>query len=774
MSSLVVSGLGTHLLVTLGLGGGGSDSEFSVASATALDRFSVRVTFTDPPNKLNPASSHDALNPALWSLSGPGAATVEVVLSVPDDALSVDLFLSGALVAGDWTVTATDTIFGDDDETLVPPLSADFEVSALVAATPLDGGATEEERILRKHLNPVLAGPAWDALIEAIDDSDQDTWGDARAARDQMHVSSAGGQFLDRRAGDRGLARPSGVGMADGPFRTLALTLSNRRVTDRAMHDLLEAFYTADSTRAWLDADIGPYELRDGDTLELLFGEQRAVTVEFERADAQRIARATAAEVVAVINRQLRAAGVGGYAAVRTDVTTGEASLRLYSDARGLPSALRVLGGRAELALGFLDNLCPDLVDFGTWDVTASPDTPGRVRWTLSDATDFDLLLVRPGDRVLVYGEEFDEELRGTHEIVDVYVAYPGAVLTQWFEIESLEDMAQSAVSQVVASSLVFLRPAMRTIYDNPRRAYASQAGVGMTLTMPVTSPAVARTVGSASYLHSAAVIDIVDVDRTDTIVTVETDTAHGLTAGNQVFVDGLVGSRANGLFVVVEVASSTVFTYATEATSSVAWADGATCTPCAAPARGDIPGPYAWDPAGADIRGIRGSVATRLDGGRGHPTVVLGAGEADEFPDEVGYLAFRFGREGEIRPVRYLGRMSDTTLRLDASYVFGNAVAPGDSCILLGGPAAPTAPTADEGGFFLTASSAGRVAASALADDVAAGGIQLNKEIIYPGDRGLGAEGRPTEGVQRLSDAVAVWAGDQITEAVQAAREEE
>jgi hypothetical protein len=76
-------------------------------------------------------------------------------------------------------------------------------------------------------------------------------------------------------------------------------------------------------------------------------------------------------------------------------------------------------------------------------------------------------------------------------------------------------------------------------------------------------------------------------------------------------------------------------------------------------------------------------------------------------------------------------------------------------------------------GACYITASSAGRLAAIKALEDSLAAGINAEIEVVYPGDRGLGGEGLPAKGAQRLSDKVTVWGGDHLTEELEAARED-
>jgi hypothetical protein len=75
-------------------------------------------------------------------------------------------------------------------------------------------------------------------------------------------------------------------------------------------------------------------------------------------------------------------------------------------------------------------------------------------------------------------------------------------------------------------------------------------------------------------------------------------------------------------------------------------------------------------------------------------------------------------------------------------------------------------------GGFYLTASPAGRVAAEKTIRDIAASGIDVQVEIVYPSDRGFGAEGYPAENAPKLSDKVVVYAGDDIDSEIKELKE--
>jgi len=98
-----------------------------------------------------------------------------------------------------------------------------------------------------------------------------------------------------------------------------------------------------------------------------------------------------------------------------------------------------------------------------------------------------------------------------------------------------------------------------------------------------------------------------------------------------------------------------------------------------------------------------------------------------------------------------------DDKLLLDFGYVFPVDVPVGTTVNIIDN----VVPVANPA--ILTASSAGRVAAERIMGESVSAGVDLNIDVIYPGDRGLGAEGSPTENAQKLSDQVTVWAGDDL-----------
>lgn len=183
------------------------------------------------------------------------------------------------------------------------------------------------------------------------------------------------------------------------------------------------------------------------------------------------------------------------------------------------------------------------------------------------------------------------------------------------------------------------------------------------------------------------------------------------------------------------------------------------------------IKGPYLLDPdAGLSVTNTDTTTVSALGIHQHYGSV--DTADATSFPDAPGYIVFGYGYGYEVGPVKYLGRISNTALALDYGFEFPVSIPVGAVVTLLKtkGPYNPADPETI-GCCYLTASPAGRVAAAAAVDEMVAVGRDVEKTITYPGDRGLGNEGQPVAGINKISDAVAVWAGNELDDEVDTAR---
>lgn len=504
----------------------------------------VRVTFTLFPLMADPQGVTDALNRTSYIVSGPGVVSVAVVNRVSGDPASVELWLSGQLLPGTWTVTVANvqTTFGE----ALGVTSASVLVTTL-AADVVEGNKDETaEDLLRRHMNPALTGRAWDALLAAIALADQKNWDNAESAFDQLFLSSAGGRYLDRKGGDSGVLRPVGVGMSDDLFRRLAVLLTSGKLTQEILLELLEIFYGEDALHAWASTALAaPFALTDLDDLTILIDEKTVGTVIFNAADFHLITQASAVEAAGAITRSFQTNQVPAYALAWTDAATLSEYVKIYSSSRGLASSVRVQGGRAQNVLQFPDRVAAynSLVGaLPTWDITVLA-ADGRMRFTAAGANGLDLSLVRQNDYVTIYGSEFNAANRGTFTVLDVYQAYPAGVLTQYFEVANVSAVAQAGLAQVADVSLFYFRPSRQTVHRQNGGVTVEQTGGTTKVSLPATSQAVTRAYLSAAYLTAARELTVTSLTRAQGGVVTLGATAHGLTVGQQVEILGAVGS---------------------------------------------------------------------------------------------------------------------------------------------------------------------------------------------------------------------------------------
>lgn len=172
-----------------------------------------------------------------------------------------------------------------------------------------------------------------------------------------------------------------------------------------------------------------------------------------------------------------------------------------------------------------------------------------------------------------------------------------------------------------------------------------------------------------------------------------------------------------------------------------------------------ELVGPYLVDPDGVALTSIETVSTQDLYAGRQYAT--LQVVDASSFPDEEGWLVIGFGQDSAAYPIRYLGRLSGTALMLDYQQRMPHTNLSGATVTLLADKSG-FEPAADLGLFYLTASSAGRIAATQQLQQAVAAGVELDLTVVYPGDRGLGGEGLGASG-RKVSDKVAIWGGDDL-----------
>jgi hypothetical protein len=230
---------------------------------------------------------------------------------------------------------------------------------------------------------------------------------------------------------------------------------------------------------------------------------------------------------------------------------------------------------------------------------------------------------------------------------------------------------------------------------------------------------------------------------------------------------DTISSGGLNNVFAVVDVPTATTLVINTPEQLSYSLNVGTDMVMMKAEAQAAdpaVPGPYLLSPdEGPAITGVSSVLVEAVRRDSQHATLKLTPGDALLFPDETGWLVLSFGEDNQQTPVKYLGWAGPDELTLDYGTQFPADLGVGTTVVLLNskGPFSPDNAQAQQLGVaYITDSPAGRVEAEKSLDLVVAAGIILNKTVVYPGDRGLGAEEFGADG-DKVSDIVDVFGGD-------------
>lgn len=521
-------------------------SDFIVISVTRISDNVLRVKFGQVPLAVDTSGVADATNPSNYELTG-SAFDVAVVgaRKVFGDPLSIDLFTNIPLATGTWTVTVNDAVAARDGGTYIQvPKSGSVSVTTNKPTETVAQGASNHSQttLIRRFFNPALKGPNWDAVIAGLAAGDEIVAENAQLAFLQLYSSTASGTFLDQRAADDGVGRPEALGLSDDQFRNYKIKLTQRKLTHDALLQMLEIFYGIDAVRAYITSSkYEPYELNDQDDLQLLIDEKTSFTCTFTRSDFSNPAEGTAIEVCAVINRSLRAQRLGGYATPIQDPVTGNTYIRIYSPTLGLASAMRCSGGKAQSWLWF-----PDRLDVYTgtplWSVDYSPST-GYTTFESTTSGALRTWMLRPGDYVNIYGDDFDPDNQGSFEIVEVFETYIPSYRAV-FKIVNTAAVSETDKGAYAEAGMTFFRPSKQTIQAGDRTVALVQQGSTVEVSLPATTIAVARTLLEAAYLQIPVSKEISELTRNvDGTMDLTVPSTSGLTVGGQVVIEGCYGT---------------------------------------------------------------------------------------------------------------------------------------------------------------------------------------------------------------------------------------
>lgn len=356
--------------------------------------------------------------------------------SALDTRRGVRIYFDSPLVPGQWTLTCSSNIVSNDAEAVALPADTTLLLDLTEVVEDGTDDSVADSNVSKYVPAKYRAMPVIAALIEANEVCDRDIADQARLSFDQQFITTASGEYLESKARDTGVEKPNKLGISDQDFRKLVVNVVNNKFTEQAFLDVLEVFYGPDACRGKVEtAGTGPFRVMDGGTLEFVFDNKTVSRFIADKNDFAVSVRATGPELVAALNQSFDKDRAPAYAVI---LDTGKVAV--YSKTTGLRSSVAVTGGTLQPELQFGASV------FGAFTTVA----PSNLQWELSSPrngvvrfseisgnVNFTNPVLKAGSYVVITGNEFPEEIRGSYRVITVNRSYVGAVLTQWFEIES-------------------------------------------------------------------------------------------------------------------------------------------------------------------------------------------------------------------------------------------------------------------------------------------------------------------------------------------------
>lgn len=356
----------------------------------------------------------------------------------------------------------------------------------------------QEKKRLRQYLNPSISGPNTDAVLEALATGSAHLIENIEAVNDSLYIVTATGKYLDARLADRDLTRPENVGLSDEVFRQIGIEVSTRKQIRDLILALLEIIYGEEFTRATNSSTaFEPYQLAEGDTLQMQFDDEETVEVVFHASQFSNIAAATAQEVSDAITKQIRTLGRRGAAFAKDDGIGGY--VELISQTVGPASSVKVVGGKAQNKLKF-DKIRPTTGDFSTqWTLTQQAG--GAIRATWTGGANPSVGKVKKGDYVNIYGTSFDILNRGTFTVTAVQ---GGLINDAYVEYENINGISE-VVTQGDPEAILFFNQFRATLASKQTFAAAYQTESRLLeVFIPATTKVIRRDRVGSAHLHQS------------------------------------------------------------------------------------------------------------------------------------------------------------------------------------------------------------------------------------------------------------------------------
>lgn len=146
-----------------------------------------------------------------------------------------------------------------------------------------------------------------------------------------------------------------------------------------------------------------------------------------------------------------------------------------------------------------------------------------------------------------------------------------------------------------------------------------------------------------------------------------------------------------------------------------------------------EFPSSYIFDPVGQlfTVTGINANLSNQVVEGTVQPAIVLD--NASSFPNSPGRILFNFGRSQQEGPISYTSRPNNSTLLIDASYIFQNTHDAGRKVNLISNQPSIPRLTGEDFAFYVTGTQQAREIAQQLIRRILAAGVVVRFIVEFP-----------------------------------------
>lgn len=563
--------------------------------------------------------------------------------------------------------------------------------------------------------------PNWNALVNAIGNSDETTNQLVAAVRQQFFIKTAQHPYLDRLAANNNVLRPQFLDMSDASFSKYVPVISYQpKQVKRIIDQLLGLFFFQESTTAFITSQQAqPFSLQDGYSLQWLVDGVNTENIVFRSIDFADITKATAEEITATINRQTQFS----YAVPYFDNITKNTFVRMFTNTIGSKGSLQVVGGLANVVLQFNGfNMNAGNGANTQWTVSKVGQT---VTFAYTGGNSPNLSQIQVGDVVTI---NLPDNI-GSFAITNINLAANTLTFVNLFATPGI--YTETDVSQVK-----FFTPNKYVAYTNNQRAMTWEVREDqIVVEMPTSPPVVQRSLIGSIHLNgetsqivsydSATALTLTDGTNflnsgkfviqplngrligapqkytytSRTAATTTGDTVMGLaqilnvasTAGiaigqNIVMigvpqyakVTSIVGNTinldqiatANNVGIAVSFLGNQLTGITPNLDPSLAVTGATVILTSAVPSSiSRIKGPYIWDNAAPFVLSEnQAQIQETIQAGQ---VVRLLSVSENTIPVTGGSLIFDYGLNTQEGPVKYLSAPNDTALILDPTYIF-------------------------------------------------------------------------------------------------------